>query len=196
MCKQCYRREAQRKWRALNPEKNSEIVKVWRKQNPEKQRAQWHRRRARLCDGQSPGVSADEFTYKCAEFQHRCAYCFIKAPLTRDHVVPVVRGGRDEPSNVVPACKRCNSSKNCKTLSEWLGVDQKFIDLPIVPAIINAPCKREEVRQIRLQVLLRSDAVETLKSTADNLGVSLSALVRSVLEKEYAFEPFKDSRKK
>ncbi len=46
---------------------------------------------------------------------HTCRYCGAKAPavpLTVDHVVPRVLGGRDEPSNLVTACAECNAGKS------------------------------------------------------------------------------------
>lgn len=53
--------------------------------------------------------------------RHLCAYCGTKFPrstLTRDHVMPVSRGGKDEWTNVVTACGRCNSHKAAKTPEE------------------------------------------------------------------------------
>ena len=43
-----------------------------------------------------------------------CMYCGDEFPdghLTRDHVIPLSRGGDDRWSNVVAACKRCNTRK-------------------------------------------------------------------------------------
>ena len=45
---------------------------------------------------------------------HMCAYCgvtFSSGELTRDHIHPVSRGGKDIWMNVVTACKDCNSMK-------------------------------------------------------------------------------------
>lgn len=52
----------------------------------------------------------DEFT---------CVYCGAKDPLACDHVIPRSRGGRNEMSNLVTACRPCNSSKRDRLLSEW-----------------------------------------------------------------------------
>lgn len=52
---------------------------------------------------------------------HRCLYCggqFNRSDLTRDHVLPTSRGGRDRWENVVAACKRCNWVKDDKTPEE------------------------------------------------------------------------------
>ena len=51
-----------------------------------------------------------------------CKYCgAVDLPLTLDHVVARSRGGPDEPENLVPACRPCNSSKGAKSLEEWRG---------------------------------------------------------------------------
>ena len=43
---------------------------------------------------------------------HTCRYCrSTDNPLTVDHVTPVALGGTDDPSNLVAACRDCNSGK-------------------------------------------------------------------------------------
>jgi len=47
-----------------------------------------------------------------------CLYCgehFSRGELTRDHVVPLSKGGRDSWENVVTACLACNVRKGCHT---------------------------------------------------------------------------------
>jgi 5-methylcytosine-specific restriction endonuclease McrA len=47
-----------------------------------------------------------------------CLYCgnhFHRGELTRDHVLPVSKGGRDEWENVVTACWSCNVRKGGRT---------------------------------------------------------------------------------
>lgn len=49
---------------------------------------------------------------------HLCLYCgreFPRHALTRDHVLPVSKGGRDVWENVVAACFQCNSRKGNRT---------------------------------------------------------------------------------
>lgn len=46
---------------------------------------------------------------------HTCRYCGAKAPdvlLTVDHVIPDALGGTDDASNLVTACRDCNSGKS------------------------------------------------------------------------------------
>lgn len=52
---------------------------------------------------------------------HRCLYCggvFTRDQLTRDHVIPRSKGGKDVWENVVAACKRCNNAKADRTPEE------------------------------------------------------------------------------
>ncbi|WP_297056385.1 HNH endonuclease [Thermosulfurimonas sp.] len=51
-----------------------------------------------------------------------CYYCGRKVPpheLTMDHRIPLSQGGRSEKSNLVPACKECNSRKKYLLPWEW-----------------------------------------------------------------------------
>ncbi len=53
-----------------------------------------------------------------ARDQHLCLYCgrdFNRQHLTRDHVIPLSKGGRDTWENVVAACFHCNSRKGGRT---------------------------------------------------------------------------------
>lgn len=53
--------------------------------------------------------------------QHICAYCgqeFGHLDLTRDHVIPTSRGGKDVWQNVVAACGGCNKVKDNRTPEE------------------------------------------------------------------------------
>lgn len=55
-----------------------------------------------------------------ARDQGTCVYCrSTDGPFAADHVVPFSRGGRSIMENLVCACRRCNSSKGGRTLSEW-----------------------------------------------------------------------------
>jgi 5-methylcytosine-specific restriction endonuclease McrA len=61
-----------------------------------------------------------EWECRQLEFGFACAYCGITGVmLTKDHIVPISRGGSDGIDNIVPACTSCNSSKSGKLLSEW-----------------------------------------------------------------------------
>ena len=53
---------------------------------------------------------------------HICLYCgeqYKQMELTRDHIIPMSRGGSDSWENVVTACYRCNNQKGNRTPEEW-----------------------------------------------------------------------------
>ena len=75
-----------------------------------------------------------------ARDSHRCAYCRTKAD-TIDHVVPRSRGGRNEWTNVVAACARCNHRKGDRTLAElgWTLTRSPTQPAPDLALILNWP---------------------------------------------------------
>jgi 5-methylcytosine-specific restriction endonuclease McrA len=127
------------RWRADNRGEDYRRSKAWQDAHPEERRAQGQRahakapqksaararlRRARLAGSDSPGVTRAEWSGVLDIFAGRCAYCL--APATDcDHVEPIARGGRDELSNVVPACKSCNSRKGDRTLLAFLPLQER-----------------------------------------------------------------------
>lgn len=71
-----------------------------------------------------------------------CMYCGVETRnLTRDHLVPKSRGGRDAWENVVAACYKCNHRKGNRLLEES---GMELLALPYVPnfaeylALINS----------------------------------------------------------
>lgn len=60
--------------------------------------------------------------WKNLRAQGKCHYCGKSVPpgeLTMDHIVPISRGGRSIPSNIVPCCKECNTHKRSQLPIEW-----------------------------------------------------------------------------
>lgn len=51
---------------------------------------------------------------------HVCSYCGAHATQC-DHIVPLARGGTNDPDNLTAACSRCNASKAARLLTEWRG---------------------------------------------------------------------------
>ncbi len=80
--------------------------------------------------GQVPPLNNRELFHRDRSL---CAYCgdiFSGAKLTRDHIVPFSRGGRDTWMNVVTACRHCNEKKSDRT-PELAGMELLY--LPYVP---------------------------------------------------------------
>ena len=64
---------------------------------------------------------------------HLCMYCGRELPgylLTRDHLIPLSRGGADCWSNVVTACRGCNHAKGSRTPDE---AGMALLAVPYVP---------------------------------------------------------------
>lgn len=80
------------------------------------------RRRRRAREHNAPG----EYRWVDVMRQYRkqgyaCAYCMTACTGLPDpeHVVPLSRGGRNDTSNLVAACRGCNADKGDLTLDEW-----------------------------------------------------------------------------
>jgi 5-methylcytosine-specific restriction endonuclease McrA len=43
---------------------------------------------------------------------HKCAICGVIKPLTRDHIIPVTKGGQHTKGNIQGLCRSCNSRKH------------------------------------------------------------------------------------
>jgi len=65
-------------------------------------------------------LTTAEWKVVLKEFDNKCAYCGVnftkKIPPTQDHVIPVSKGGNHTKTNVVPACRPCNSKKKDKLI--------------------------------------------------------------------------------
>lgn len=119
-------RETNRRRYAQNPEKQREASRRWQKVNPEKKRVNNHNRRARELTAEGTHTVIDIKTQYQRQ-KGKCYYCKVKMTqiphqsnsATVDHVVPLTRGGRNAPDNIVIACQHCNFSKHNKLPHEW-----------------------------------------------------------------------------
>lgn len=108
-----WKREYQKRYRAANLEK----LRAYARQ-PERYGPKNAARRARLRNA-AGSCSQQQWAWRCALYDHRCAYCgrpLYTGSLTVDHVKPISRGGSNWPANLVPACKACNQRKR---LARW-----------------------------------------------------------------------------
>ena len=75
-----------------------------------------------------------------------CAYCGADdAPLQKDCMLPISRGGRYTLSNVVPACGSCNASKCNLEVTTWMRrkkLDERAFlvrQAEILRAVVDGP---------------------------------------------------------
>lgn len=60
-----------------------------------------------------------------------CQYCGSENATTVDHVIPISKGGTDDPDNLVAACTRCNYSKGDRT-GAFFGQGRTPLTLPFL----------------------------------------------------------------
>lgn len=65
-------------------------------------------------------LTEKEWEFAIKYFNGKCAYCgaYTSNP-TKDHVKPLHQGGTLSKENVVPCCKKCNSSKKDHEMLSW-----------------------------------------------------------------------------
>jgi 5-methylcytosine-specific restriction endonuclease McrA len=126
-------REAMRRWRlrhreddrskkrdyyARNRERVKAAVLAYRQANPEIVRVVRTLRRARKLAAEGH-YSLAEWLALLERYGHLCGYCQAGGKLEPDHRVPLARGGSNWISNIIPACRRCNTRKRTATEAEF-----------------------------------------------------------------------------
>jgi len=113
-------------WVKRNPDKVREIGKRTAKNNPEKARAKVQLRNARK-KALPHTFSLNDWQYALEYWNNRCAYCGNTPNpsqktkvLVQEHFYPLVHGGPYTKSNILPACKSCNSQKQNFDPVEWI----------------------------------------------------------------------------
>src|SRR5579871_2983373 len=113
---------AKREQRRDNPERFRSTDRARYLRDAEKRRHQSRIARAKR-SGISCYISLQDWRLLLKRFNFRCFYCgtkLTKRNRSLDHKIPLVRGGTNEISNLVPSCLRCNQRKNRKTAEEYL----------------------------------------------------------------------------
>ena len=131
-CKDCIRKERNAKARIYHAEHRDEILayqrrryyynhdevmeyrRWWRYKNPDKIREASNKRRGRKADSVGTFTEA-QFKVLCDHYSNVCLCCGVSGELTRDHVVPLSKGGSNTIDNIQPLCQGCNSSKGTKS---------------------------------------------------------------------------------
>lgn len=109
--------EANRKSHAKHKVAYRQRNRAWKAANPDACVTHCNNRRARLLKAAGSHTVA-EWRAILKAHGHRCAYCGLKQSLvgrlTRDHYVPLSKGGSNAASNIVPSCSPCNHRKWAK----------------------------------------------------------------------------------
>lgn len=77
-----------------------------------------------------PPLTNRELFLRDAQLCMYCGHQFHESELTRDHVTPLSRGGTDRWSNVVTACKICNTRKGNRNPEQ---ARMPLLAIPYVP---------------------------------------------------------------
>lgn len=102
-----------------NADRIKKNVRTYQKANRDKVAHLGNARRLRKI-GNGGSHTLEEWQAKKNECGNACFYCKARGNLTRDHMIPIKRGGTDDISNIVPACRSCNSRKNARTAEEFI----------------------------------------------------------------------------
>jgi 5-methylcytosine-specific restriction endonuclease McrA len=108
-----HRSEYAQKWRLANRESELEKERLYAKTNRPIKRAQEEARRARKANALGY-FTESEWQAILRNQWYLCAKCGIKAPLQKDHIVPLARGGCNYAFNIQGLCSTCNNRKNAK----------------------------------------------------------------------------------
>lgn len=110
-----YFAQKQREYRVRNKDKSNARWAKWYKENPDKVRLKCmindqHRRMREL--NLPATLTKEQWQAIKSAYKNKCAYCGkYSKRLCQDHFIPITKGGGYVPDNIVPACRRCNSSK-------------------------------------------------------------------------------------
>jgi 5-methylcytosine-specific restriction endonuclease McrA len=121
-----------RLWRKANPEKSKNSILRWRESNQEKVLMTTRRRYALRRSGRKAAlvrINQALQAKRFALFGDACAYCGFSEKLTLDHVLALTTGGLDEPDNIAPACRSCNSRKNNRPVEVWYRSQPFFCEV-------------------------------------------------------------------
>jgi 5-methylcytosine-specific restriction endonuclease McrA len=111
-----------REYRKKNRKKINNDSRMWRKTEKGKANNQRGESKRRMEEKRILNtLTAEEWLFILKKYDYRCAYCgkdllnLFDKP-TRDHIIPISKGGNNIKENVILACQSCNSKKGNKIL--------------------------------------------------------------------------------
>ena len=116
-----------RQWRKDHPEYGPEYDAANREKKRQQERERYaddptqkiasaHRHRARKLQAPVCDFTLSQWQAIQEAYKYCCAYCGkqVLDGLTQDHIIPLSKGGSHTYTNIVPACRSCNSKKGVK----------------------------------------------------------------------------------
>lgn len=108
-----------RRWKSNNKERVSSYMSKYSKENIDYFRMKAQERKSRMRELEHT-LTLEEWEETKAFFNSECCYCGKRLNrLTQDHFIPLSKKGIYAKANIVPACKKCNSSKKDSDFKEW-----------------------------------------------------------------------------
>ncbi len=106
-------------------------------------------------------------TFLFARDDYQCQYCGRRAnelkpreSLTRDHLIPMSRGGTNEWSNVVTACSSCNTRKANRMPAE---IGMQPLHVPVEPHFVHLSWAVRRLTPIQAQYIRTFYGEDTLR---------------------------------
>jgi len=111
-----------REWREANRERIAASNRAWKTANRDKVRMYDHLKRIRK-NNAAGSCSPEQWEARFNYHGRKCRYCHCildDRTVQIEHMIPLRHGGSNWPSNLVPSCKFCNTSKKDKTYKQFI----------------------------------------------------------------------------
>lgn len=110
-----------KRYRKINRDRDKEAARKWYRTERGRSLSitRTNQRRAKIKKLRND-FTAKQWSECLNHFEYNCAYCGKHYELLeQEHFVPVSKNGHFTKSNIVPACKSCNTSKSNKSFFDW-----------------------------------------------------------------------------